>query len=141
MGDIPIIREAKSLGYHVLTSGNRPSDPGHSYADEYVACDYTDANEIEKLCIESKVDVLISSCHDLAYIAASKVADKLGFAGFDTPKNAETIHSKNLLRQTLLELGIKTPPFSDCKSLEEGLLAIKGLRFPIIVKPVDLTGR
>ncbi len=140
LGDVPIIQEAKSLGYHVITSGNRPSDPGHQFADEYVKSDYTDDNQIESICKSRNVEVLVSSCHDLAYIAAAKVAARLGFPGFDTPENAEIIHSKNRLRATLAGLGIKTPNFADCKSLEDGLISIQEMRFPIIVKPVDLTG-
>ena len=39
--DIPIILKLKSLGYKVLTLGNRPQDLGHSFADEYIYADYS----------------------------------------------------------------------------------------------------
>jgi len=140
LGDIPIILEAKSQGYRVITSGNRPFDIGHKFADEFVESDYTDERQIELICKNRSVDVLVSSCHDLAYIAAARVAEGLGYPGFDTPKNAEVVHSKNLLRKTLSDLRIATPKFAECNSLEAGFLALQNMRFPIIVKPVDLTG-
>ena len=140
IGDIPIIREAKALGYWVITSGNRPQDLGHTYADEYIAADYTSSWEIQQICESRSVDHLVSSCHDLAYIAASIVAKNLGYPGFDSPEIAETLHSKNLLRLALKNIGVMTPQFADCKNLDEGLSAIKTLQFPLIVKPVDLTG-
>ena len=34
--EIPLIQEAKKLGYYVITSGNAPELIGHTYADEYV---------------------------------------------------------------------------------------------------------
>jgi biotin carboxylase len=140
IGDIPIIRQAKALGFWVITSGNRPQDLGHTYADEYIAADYTSSWEIQQICESRSVDYLVSSCHDLAYIAASIVAKNLGYPGFDTPEIAETLHSKNLLRQALKNIGVMTPQFADCKNLDEGLSAIETLQFPVIVKPVDLTG-
>lgn len=140
LGDIPIIKETKNLGFRVITSGNRPFDIGHQFSDEYIEADYTDVNELSEICVDRNIDLLISSCHDLAYIAAAKVADKLGFPGFDAPENAEILHSKNLLRAKLKELGIRTPKFADCKSLEEAFRATANIVFPVIVKPVDLTG-
>ena len=83
IGDITIIREAKALGYWVITSGNRPQDLGHTYADEYIAADYTSSWEIQQICESRSVDYLVSSCNDLAYIAASVVAKNLGYPGFD----------------------------------------------------------
>lgn len=140
LGDIPIIIELKRMGFRVVTSGNRPEDLGHRFSDEYTAADYTNVKEISDICRKRKFDAIISSCHDLAYIAASKVAEEFGFAGFDSPQNAEILHSKNLLRKMLAELSIPTPKFAECTSLNQGISSILEMQFPIIVKPVDLTG-
>lgn len=139
LGDVPIIRFLKSQGYRVVTSGNRPKDVGHRFGDIYIPCNYTDVNGIEYLCRQEKISALIPSSHDLAAIAASKVAQKLGLPGYDKPEISMLIHNKDRLRKALASCGIPQPNFWLLQS-EADLLDYKSWEFPVIVKPVDLTG-
>ena len=40
--DIPLIKAAKSLGYYVVTTGNRPEEMGHKVSDEYRPADFSE---------------------------------------------------------------------------------------------------
>jgi biotin carboxylase len=92
-----------------------------------------------KICEELKCDAIIPSAHDLAAIAASKVADRLGLPGYDNPSVSEMIHNKDQLRQALYGMGIPQPRFWLIQS-EAELETETSWTFPLIVKPVDLTG-
>lgn len=139
LGDIPVIQFLKLNGFRVVTSGNIPGDVGHQYGDEFYFCDYTDVIGLVKLCEKIKADAIVSSSHDLAAIAASKVAYILGLPGYDHPQVSELIHNKGQLRNALLACEIRQPPHWIISS-ERNLDLLETTDFPLIVKPVDLTG-
>lgn len=47
--EIPLIKAAKEMGYYVITSGNQRNGIGHSFADEYAPCDFSDKEAITSL--------------------------------------------------------------------------------------------
>lgn len=47
--EIPLIVEAKKLGWHVTTTGNDKSGIGHQYADENIFGDYSDCKFVYDL--------------------------------------------------------------------------------------------
>jgi len=139
LGDVPIIRALKQKGCYVITSGNKSGDIGHTYSDQYFPCDYTDVEGLVQACINLNCNAIIPSAHDLAAIAASKVAHVLDLPGFDSPEVSTLIHYKNNLRRALEICNIPQPNFLSLTS-EAELLNHTRWTFPIIVKPVDLTG-
>jgi biotin carboxylase len=140
VGDLSIVRALKKIGLTVFTSGNRPTDIAHKDADGYIPCDYTDHVGLTNICREYGINFLVPSAHDLAAVAAAKVAHTLGFPGFDTPELSEIIHSKDLLRKRYKVSGGRVPEFSIINSPNELLTLTSKISFPVIVKPVDLTG-
>lgn len=138
--DIPMIRAAQALGYHVTTSGNRPQDLGHAYADAVRLADFSDREAILRLAEELGVDAIQSSCNDFSALSCAWAAERLGLPGHDSYDVACTLHHKDLYRAFALAHGVDTPRAQGCGSLEEARAAAEGLRFPLIVKPVDLTG-
>ena len=92
-----------------------------------------------ELCKKIKAVAIISSSHDLAAIAASKVADILGLPGYDHPKVSELIHNKDQLRNALHASGTQQPQYWIMSS-ERNFDLLETTDFPLIVKPVDLTG-
>ena len=140
IGDVPIIKSLKSAGHFVVTSGNVPADVGHNFSDIYDQCNYTDVKGLISICKKRRIDALVPSSHDLAAIAASYVAAEMHFPGFDTPDTSSIIHNKALLRDSLRESNCSFPEFFGIRSLKELEPAISSLGFPVIIKPVDLTG-
>ena len=140
IGDVPIIKSLKSAGHFVVTSGNVPADVGHNFSDIYDQCNYTDVKGLISICKKRRIDALVPSSHDLAAIAASYVAAEMHFPGFDTPGTSSIIHNKALLRDSLRESNCSFPEFFGIRSLKELEPAISSLGFPVIIKPVDLTG-
>lgn len=138
--EIPLIAAAKNLGYYVITSGNQNDGLGCAYSDEYVDCDFSDKDAILKLAKEKSINAICSGCNDFALLTAAYVAEKLGLKGHDSYETSLTLHHKDKYRKFASENNIKTPKAIICEN-EEGLIkALEILKYPIIIKPVDLTG-
>ncbi|WP_054692569.1 ATP-grasp domain-containing protein [Syntrophomonas palmitatica] len=138
--DIPLILAAKKLGYFVITTGNRPEDLGHVYADEYYCVDYSDCKKVYKLAQSLNVSAICPCCNDFSALSAAYAAEKLGLPGHDSFKTAEIIHHKDRFRQFAIANNIPSPRAIGFSSQQEALDSIEKLSFPVIVKPVDLTG-
>lgn len=138
--EIPMIQAAKAMGYYVITSGNQVDGMGHPYADQYIPADFSDKEAILQLAKETQVDAICSGCNDFACLTASYVAEQLQLPGHDSYETALKIHHKDQYRALAQELGIATPRAKKCRNLQDVEQACEQLEFPLIVKPVDLTG-
>ncbi len=138
--DIPLIQAARRLGYHVITSGNRADDLGHRYADEVRLADFSDADEMLAPARELRIDAVCAACNDFSALTASYIAEQLGLPGHDSTEVAKIIHHKDRYRRFAQGLGIPSPLAVGCDDLNSVEEATRRLRFPLMIKPVDLTG-
>ncbi|PWJ63047.1 MULTISPECIES: acetyl-CoA carboxylase biotin carboxylase subunit family protein [unclassified Fibrobacter] len=154
--EIPLIQAAQELGYFVITTGNAREGLGHPYADKNVFADFSDKDAMLALAREEGVSAVCSGCNDFALLSTVYVCEKLGLPGHDSLETSLQIHHKDKYRALAERLGIPTPRSRRVSvshaesaprhaeesqhqflSLDE---ACAGLTFPLIVKPVDLTG-
>ena len=138
--DIPLILAAKKIGYYVITSGNRSDELGHNYSDEYRKADFSDPDAMLELARSLKISVICPCCNDFSALSCAYVAEKLGLPGHDSFEVAKIIHHKDRYREFAMRNSIPTPRATGVGNIEDGLNAINLLRFPLIIKPVDLTG-
>ena len=138
--EIPIILAAKKRGYYVITTGNQQDGLGHTYSDEYCKGDFSDKDAIVALAKTKKVDAIISGCNDFALLSTAYACEQLGLPGHDSYKTAITLHHKDKYREFACVNCINTPKAIKCASSEDVLKACTNLNFPVMVKPVDLTG-
>lgn len=138
--EYPVIQAAKDLGWYVISTGNDEGALGHLTADKYVKGDYSDKEWVLKLAKEEGVEAIISGANDFAYISTAYACEKLGLPGHDTYETARTIHIKNKFREMTESIGIRTPKIRKCQNEEDVRKAVKEIGFPLLVKPVDLTG-
>ena len=138
--EIPLIDAVHTLGYQAVTTGNRASDIGHSVSDRYVACDYSDPKAIRDLAQQLGVFGIVSGCNDLAAISTAFAAEELGLPGHDSTEKCLRLHHKDRFRNLLSEFGLPSPKSTVVHKVVEAEVLCQSLRFPVIVKPVDLTG-
>lgn len=139
--DIPMILAAKNLGYWVITSGNNPLEKGHLYSNQYAFADFSNPDQLLKVAVENRIDCICSSSNDFSLISSSFVAERMGLPGFDPYETAISLHHKDSFRAICQLLGMSAPK-SRCFDKKSTLDAddLIGLTFPLVVKPVDLTG-
>ena len=138
--EVPMIEAAKNMGWYVITTGNDEGSQGHETADKYVKGDFSDKEFVCRLAKEEGVSAIVSGCNDFAYLSAAYACEKLGLPGHDSFETARTIHIKSEFREMVSSLGIKNPAIRICHDREECKRAIVEIGFPLLVKPVDLTG-
>jgi biotin carboxylase len=138
--DIPLILSAKKMGYHVISTGNRPDELGHHYSDEYCPADFSDPEAILSLAKRLNVSAICACCNDFSALSAAYTAEKLGLPGHDPLKTSQIIHHKDLYRQFAINHGIPTPQALGFTNLKDAVRGVESLPLPAIVKPVDLTG-
>lgn len=143
--EIPLILAARDLGYYVITTGNARDGLGHPYANENAFADFSDREAMLCLARELNVDAVCSGCNDFALLSTAYVCEKLGLPGHDSLDVSLQIHHKDKYRALAKRLGIPTPRAvtvyseEDFKNIFEDEGSQK-IDFPVIVKPVDLTG-
>ena len=137
-GEISLINAAKTLGFYVITTGKDPSLLGHSYADENIFADYSDFEAVCKIAETKQIDAVVSCSNDFGIITASYVAEKLHLGGHDPFETTCKLHHKDTFRQLVEKYEIHAPRAIAFDSTEKAY-NVK-MDFPIIVKPIDLTG-
>ena len=80
-------------------------------------------------------DFLVPTCNDFSYMSCAWVAERQGFVGFDCYSVANILHTKNAFRQFMEWHGFPSP--RSRYPIQGTEVDLAGLRFPLLVKPVD----
>lgn len=138
--EIPLILAAQDLGYYVITTGNAREGLGHPYANKNVFEDFSDKEKMLKLAKSEGVDAVCSGCNDFALLSTAYVCEKLGLPGHDSFETSLQIHHKDKYRALAERLQIVTPKALKIYNEQDFENALLKLQYPIIIKPIDLTG-
>jgi len=89
----------------------------------------------------NQFDALIPGCNDFAAFSVAEVAEDLGLEGYDSVWQTEQLHHKNQLRALCERLEVPVPRSIVVTDHSTSWInEIQQLRFPLLVKPIDLTG-
>lgn len=138
--DIQLIQAGKKLGFHVITTGNRPDLIGHKYSDEYYSADFSKPDEILKLAQEIKIDAICACANDFGALAASYVSEKMGLGGHDSYETSLILHHKDKFKEFSRQNNVITPIADSYDNVEDALINKDKYELPLIIKPIDLTG-
>ncbi|MDE5967150.1 MAG: ATP-grasp domain-containing protein [Lachnospiraceae bacterium] len=138
--ELPLIEAAQGMGWHVITTGIDTGGIGHAKADEYVKGDFSDKEFVLQLAKEKHVDAIVSGCNDFAYLSTAYACEQLGMPGHDNYEVSKLIHMKHNFRSLSKKLKLPTPEIYQCYNQEDVKKGIRFIGFPLLVKPVDLTG-
>ena len=129
---IPVILAGKKLGARVLTTDNRPDNPGHPLAHEAFGIDTTAPEAVLELARAQGIDGIISACTDVAVPTAAYVSEQLGLPGIPL-RAAQICTDKLKFRAFLDEVGLANPAWAEVrdgeplptKLLDDGPCALK----------------
>jgi len=138
--EIPLIEAAKAMGFFVITTGYFAKELGHKHSDLYEAADFSNKEQILELAKKHSISAICAGCNDFSAITSSYVAEKMGLPGHDTFENCLTIHHKDRFRAFCIENNLTVPKAKGFSSQTEAIESIKKFEFPVIIKPIDLTG-
>jgi biotin carboxylase len=138
--DIPLILAAKNLGFYVITTGLIDNLPGHKFSHEYHKEDFSDKDAILNLATNLKIDGICSCANDFGALTAAYVAESLELPGHDSYEVALTLHHKDRFKEFANNNNVTTPSALSFSDISEAIESAAKYTFPLIVKPVDLTG-
>jgi biotin carboxylase len=136
---VSAIKKAKAMGYHVVTCGYLPDNPGHKFSDEYYNISTTNKERVLQLAKKLKIDGILAYASDPAALPAAYVAEKL-----QIPTNSyaavEIMSRKDLFRSFMEKNNFLTPQAKSVKKYSEAVKFLDNLNKTAIIKPVDSSG-
>ena len=132
---IALIQELKSRGIQVLLADYNLEPVAKSYADAFFQVSTLDVPAITKLAREESVDFLITACTDQALLTVAQVSETLGLPCYIDYETALNVTNKSYMKRVFNQAQIPTAKHMILETLDAD--AVTGLRFPVIVKPVD----
>jgi biotin carboxylase len=138
--DIPIIKAAKQLGYYVITGGLDENGLGNRYSDIFCRADNSDQEAVLKVARDQQVDVICPSAAGYSAVSCAYAAEQLGHDYLDSYSAARTLHYKDSFQRLAKEHDLPSPKAESFSDIEAAKKAVAGFNFPLIVKPVDMSG-
>ena len=138
-GNLGLIKTAKQHGVYVIMTGMGGDFPCNPYADEFCYADISDPDAVLKVAREKKIDGIVIRCFDTGLSAVGRCNDTLGLVGL-SEEAAMFSSNKLLMKERLVEAGVRTARFYKVNSVEALNNAVNELGLPVIIKATDLQG-
>lgn len=136
---IELIKTAKSMGLYTIVVGVAGDYPGYKIADKCYFVNIFNKEDVLRIAKEEQIDGISMVCSDFGLETIGYVNDALGLSGV-SEKAAKCSSNKYSMKHQLKANGINTADFRIVHDDEEVEVACKELKFPLIVKAVDLQG-
>ncbi len=130
-----LIDELHSRDYYTLLADMNPDCYAAQLADEFHPVSAMDFDALEKLAKEKNVDTVITACADQILLAEAYLCEKLGLRSYISYATAKLVSDKKYMKDMFVKNDIPTSHHVILAEYSED--AIKHLRYPLIVKPVD----
>lgn len=137
-GGIPqaeLIQQLKSRGYTTVLADGNAHPIAKPYADVFYQVDIFDVHAIKNIAQKENVDFILTVCADQVLLVVAEVSEMLGLPCYIDYQTAKNVSDKILMKRIFKQNGIPTTDYIETKRFDEQ--AIKKLRFPLVVKPVD----
>lgn len=137
-GNLGLIKAAKKLGAYTIVTGQ--AGPCLALADKtYPEVHPGHPDEVLAVAQKEKVDGVAITCNDMGLESVGRCCDVLQLQGL-TEEVAKCAANKLLMKEKLVNAGVRTAKFKLVYTLDELRMASAELEFPVIVKATDLQG-
>jgi biotin carboxylase len=136
---LPAIRIASEMGWHVTTLDNLADSPGHRLSHAREHCSTTDIQGVLAIARRLGVNGIATFASDVATPTVAHVAGVLGLRGAQ-PASVSRLSQKSELRRVQQEIGIPAPGFIVATSRDELIARLSSLRGKVVFKPEDASG-
>jgi len=134
---LPLVQKAKELGLRTICFAWPKGAVCKDVCDVFYPVSIVEQDEILRLCRAERIDGICTIGSDVAAPTVAYVAEQMGLPG-NSYTAAVQAHDKQQMHRILTAAGV------DCPKSDEGLgvsgLGVRGLAFPLIVKPTDRSG-
>lgn len=134
---LPAIKKAKEMGFHVVVVDININAIGSSYADEFYNISTNDINGITELAKEIQPKVIMTIATDMPMRAIASATSELNIKGISYI-TAIKATDKGEMIQALNEANVNIPWYFIVKDKNE--LKDLDIIYPCILKPIDSSG-
>lgn len=135
---LPLVLKANELGYETFCFAYLEGAVCKDHCTAFYDISIVEKEAILSVCTELKIDAILTISSDLAVPTVNYVGNKLGLVCNPTA-STEITTDKFQMKKAFASNGICSAQFIQCNSHTD-LSAVKNLRYPLIVKPVDRSG-
>lgn len=139
MGQLPLIKRAKSQGYYTIVVSPSGHYPGFELCDKCLYEDISNKEAVLALAYEEKIDAIATDQTDISVPTVQYVAKQMGLPHIEC-SNIDNFHYKSAMRIVCERNGIKTPPFIVTNKIDDARFFLEELGSTAIIKPVDSQG-
>ena len=132
---IELIRQLKERGVYTILADMNENVPARAHADKFYKVSVLDVEGVKQVAIDEKVDYIMTVCADQVLEVVAKISEELGLPWYIDAKTAENVSKKSYMKKIFWDNGVPTTKYVILDKYDEK--AVKDLRYPIIVKPVD----
>lgn len=132
------IQEAKKLDLRVIVLDSNPLAVGIKFADEFIKCDITSAEEVVTAIKPLNVDGIMVHAIELAAV----VADAAGILGLPAVNSQAAYNATNKIKRIEILSKNKIPcaRFGSASNIGEAMSVSKDIGYPVVIKPPDNAG-
>lgn len=134
--EVPIVQALQDRGAYVGVLGADPGGLALTRADAGHVADYSNHQAVRPIVEEHQYESVVAGCNDFAAFTRAHLGVALVKSSLDSISQTEVVHHKDKFRELCIAEGVPTPravTAPDSGQFEQ-------LRFPVIVKPTDLSG-
>lgn len=136
---IELIKNLKARGYYTALVDYAQNPVAKVFADEHILESSLDNEKVLEIAKNRKAQLVITTCSDQANVTACYVAEKLGLPAPYSYETALNVTDKEFMKNIMLKNDIPTARFVIVDKPSANY-DFSFLKFPLIVKPVDLYG-
>lgn len=132
---IELIRQLKKRGIIAVLADGSPNAVARPYADTFYNINIFDIDEVKNIAVNENVDFILTVCADQVLLVVAEISEMLGLPCYIDYQTAQNVSDKIRMKRIFKEINIPTTDYVETDHLD--FEAIKELRFPLVVKPVD----
>ena len=132
---IVLINQLKERNVTTVLADGNANPIARPYADIFYQVNIFDVEAIKDIAVREKVDFLITCCADQVLLVVAQVSEMLGLPCYIDYETAQRVSDKREMKRIFWENDIPTSRYVQQKELD--MDAIKHLRYPLVIKPVD----
>ncbi len=138
-GNLGIVQSAKRYDVFTVITGMGGDYPCTPLADVNCYANIADPDAVLKVAQEQNVEGAVICCSDTGLKAIGRINDVMGLTGL-TEKSADESSNKFLMKERLVEAGVRTAQFYRLHNEEELKVVVEKIGYPVIIKATDLQG-
>lgn len=135
---IPIIKKAKDMGFHIGIVDIDSDAPALPYADQPYICSIRDRDAVLQIAREFRPDGIVIGACDTPVVTAACVCEALGLPG-NSVEAAVNSTDKVKMIESFARCGVAHPAFQKVKKDEVESFTLT-IPYPVVSKPIDSAG-